>query len=62
VPTTPVASPSQAAAEPVAALRPVASQGPIGLLALVASVCVVGVGVGAIRALVSERAYRSKSA
>jgi hypothetical protein len=53
------ATPRQAAAEPVAALRPVVSPEPIGLLALVASVCVVGVGFCAIRTLVSQRAYRS---
>ncbi|MDT5044117.1 MAG: hypothetical protein QOE51_5102 [Actinoplanes sp.] len=56
------ATPRQAPAEPVAEFRPVASPEPIGLLALVASVCVVGVGFCAIRTLVSQRAYRSRIA
>jgi hypothetical protein len=34
--------------------------GPIGLLALVATVCVVGVAAGAIRALVTQRANRAE--
>ena len=48
-----------AAAEPVAAVRPMAQEHPIGLLALVAAVCAIGVGVGAIRSFVAQRAYRS---
>jgi hypothetical protein len=59
-PIAPAASPSDvAAAEPVAAMEPMAGRGPIGLLAVVASVCVVGVAVSAIRAFVSERASRA---
>ena len=57
VPTTEIA-----AAEPVAAMEPMREQGPIGLLALVAAVCVLGVGAAAIRAIVSQRANRSKIA
>ncbi|MEV8506711.1 hypothetical protein AB0368_18120 [Actinoplanes sp. NPDC051475] len=48
-----------AAAEPVAAMRPMADPRPIGLLAIVAAVCVLGVAVGAIRAIVSQRASRA---
>ncbi|GAA2495113.1 hypothetical protein Ahu01nite_032240 [Winogradskya humida] len=48
-----------AAAEPVAALDPITESRPIGLLALVAVICVVGVGAGTIRSFVSERASRS---
>jgi len=54
VPTT-----EAAAAEPVASMQPMEPERPIGLLALVASVCVIGVGVGAIRSFVAQRAYRS---
>jgi len=59
-PATP-ASPSSVivAAEPVAAMEPLSTSRPIGLLALIASVCVVGVAVGAIRAFVSQRASRA---
>ncbi|MEV6598989.1 hypothetical protein AB0M36_19330 [Actinoplanes sp. NPDC051346] len=48
-----------AAAEPVAAMRPMSDPRPIGLLALVAAVLVLGVTVGAIRAIVSQRASRA---
>lgn len=59
-PAVPAAPPSDiAAAEPVAAMEPVSQSRPIGLLALIASVCAVGVGVGAIRAIVSQRASRT---
>jgi hypothetical protein len=34
--------------------------GPIGLLALIATVCVVGVSAGAVRALISQRAHRAE--
>jgi hypothetical protein len=51
-----------AAAEPVAAMAPIRQTGPIGLLALIASVCVMGVGAAAIRAIVSQRANRAKVA
>jgi hypothetical protein len=65
--TTTEAAPAQqaapvrdiAAAEPVAAMAPIPDSPPIGLLAIVAAVCVLGVGTGAIRAFVSQRAYRS---
>jgi hypothetical protein len=48
-----------AAAEPVASMQPMSESGPIGLLALTAIVCVIGVAVGAIRAFVSQRASRT---
>ena len=51
-----------AAAEPVAALEPMSEGGPVGLLGLIASVCVLGVAVAAIRAIVSQRANRSRMA
>ncbi|MFC7276743.1 hypothetical protein ACFQS1_22355 [Paractinoplanes rhizophilus] len=56
------AAATQPAAEPVAAMEPVGETGPIGLLALTAAVCVMGVGAAAIRALVSQRANRAKVA
>lgn len=57
----PVATPAagSAAAEPVAAMKPMSDGGPIGMLALIASVCVLGVGAAAIRAIVSQRANRA---
>jgi hypothetical protein len=61
VPAEPALAPSQvAAAEPVAAARPLPPERPIGLLALVAAVCVVGVGAAAIRAFNAQRAYRAR--
>jgi hypothetical protein len=45
-----------AAAEPVAAMQPIQRGGPVGLLALIAAVCVLGVGTATIRAIVSQRA------
>jgi len=51
-----------AAAEPVASMEPIRQSGPIGLLALTAAVCVMGVGAAAIRAIVSQRANRAKVA
>ena len=54
VPTTEIA-----AAEPVAAMEPMREQGPTGLLALIAAVCVLGVGTAAIRSIVSQRAKRA---
>jgi hypothetical protein len=48
-----------AAAEPVAAMEPMRDGGPIGLLALTAAVCVLGVGTAAIRSIVSQRANRA---
>lgn len=59
------AAPAQreiAAAEPVAAMEPMPDGAPIGLLGLIASVCVLGVGAAAIRAIVSQRANRAKLA
>ncbi|WP_432833463.1 hypothetical protein [Dactylosporangium sp. CA-092794] len=47
--------------EPVAASGP-ARNGPAGLLALVATVCVVGVGIAAIRAIIAQRASRTSFA
>ena len=55
-------APPNAAAEPVATIRPLPDSGRIGLLALIASVCVVGVAAGAIRAFVSQRASKTKAA
>ena len=51
-----------AAAEPVAAMRPMSDDGPVGMLALIAAVCVLGVGAAAIRAFVSHRANRARIA
>ncbi|WP_127499170.1 hypothetical protein [Actinoplanes solisilvae] len=51
-----------AAAEPVAVLEPMQEGGSLGLLALTAAVCAMGVGVGAIRAIVSQRANRARMA
>jgi hypothetical protein len=47
--------------EPVAASGP-ASGGPAGLLALVATVCAVGVGIAAIRAIIAQRTSRASFA
>nr|WP_296075379.1 hypothetical protein [uncultured Actinoplanes sp.] len=59
----PAAPPTEsAAAEPVAAMAPMPEGAPIGLLAVIASVCVLGVGAAAIRAIVSQRANRAKLA
>lgn len=51
-----------AAAEPVAAMRPMSRTGSVGLLGAVAGICVVGVAIGAIRAIVSQRASRASIA
>jgi hypothetical protein len=62
-PAAPAAPPTEiAAAEPVAAMESVPESGPIGMLALIAAVCVMGVGAAAIRAIVSQRANRAKVA
>jgi hypothetical protein len=50
------------AAEPVAAMRPLPDSPPIGLLAVIATVSVLGVGIGVIRAIVSQRASRASVA
>jgi hypothetical protein len=47
------------AAEALSSVQPVRKTGPIGLLALIASVCVVGVSAGAIRAIIAQRATRT---
>ena len=57
-----VPSTQPAAAEPVAAIKPLPDTGRIGLLALIAIVCVLGVAAGVIRAFVSQRASRTKVA
>jgi hypothetical protein len=44
----------------LAARRPISNQGLIGLLAAVAIVCVIGVAAGVVRAITSERAFRTK--
>jgi hypothetical protein len=46
----------------VAAMEPMPEGAPIGLLAVIAAVCVLGVGVAAIRAIVSQRANQAKLA
>jgi hypothetical protein len=51
-----------AAAEPVAEMRPMPENRPVGLLAVVAGVCVLGVAVAAIRSFVSQRASRANIA
>ncbi|GAA0563358.1 hypothetical protein GCM10010172_53390 [Paractinoplanes ferrugineus] len=51
-----------AAAEPVATMEPMPESGPIGLLGLIAAVCVLGVGTATIRAIVSRRANRANMA
>ena len=38
------------------------SNGPVGLLALIAAVCVVGVGIAAIRAIIAQRSTRASYA
>lgn len=57
-----VAGSRSPAAESVVALRPLPGTGPVGLLAMIATVCVLGVLVGLIRAIASHRASRSKVA
>jgi hypothetical protein len=47
------------AAEPVATMRRLPESRPIGLLAVIAIVSVLGVATGSIRAFVSQRAYRA---
>ncbi|MFI7545939.1 hypothetical protein [Actinoplanes sp. NPDC049599] len=49
-------------AEPVAAMRPLPESRPVGLLALIATVSVLGVAIGVIRAMVSQRASRTSVA
>lgn len=61
----PPATPSPAdiaVAEPVAAVGPIRDGQPVGLLAVIAAVCAVGVATAAIRAIVSQRANRASVA
>ncbi|HYN93301.1 MAG TPA: hypothetical protein VES42_05590 [Pilimelia sp.] len=50
------------AAEPLGSVEPVSDKEPIGLLALIATVCVLGVSIGAIRAILAQRASRASFA
>ncbi|MDG6101285.1 hypothetical protein Daura_51280 [Dactylosporangium aurantiacum] len=64
---SPAANPSASADERVYVEEPVAASGPAtnaptGLLALVATVCVVGVGIAAIRAIIAQRSSRASYA
>ncbi|WP_162907769.1 hypothetical protein [Allorhizocola rhizosphaerae] len=52
---------SNSAAARLASGAPV-DKGPIGLLAIIATVCVVGVSAGAIRAIITQRATRAEFA
>jgi hypothetical protein len=69
-PATPDAAPAAASptpaevamAEPVATMRQMPDSAPLGLLGVIAAVCVMGVGAAAIRAIVSQRANRAKMA
>jgi hypothetical protein len=47
------------AAEPVGPVEPLGDSRPVGLLALIATVCVAGVSAGAIRAIIAQRATRT---
>jgi hypothetical protein len=51
-----------AAAETVATLQPIGGTGSDGLLAAIATICVLGVGAGAIRAFVAQRASGTRMA
>ncbi|RZU51039.1 hypothetical protein EV385_2837 [Krasilnikovia cinnamomea] len=61
-PVTTSAGPAAVVNAEAAALPPVPEEAPIGLLALTALVCVCGVGFGAIRAIVAQRASRAMMA
>jgi hypothetical protein len=50
---------SELAAEPMASVEPMTEEGPVGLLALIATVCVLGVSIGTIRAILAQRASRA---
>jgi len=54
-----VPPPDAVAAEPVAAMASLPESQPIGLLAMTAMVCALGVAAAAIRAIVSQRASRA---
>jgi hypothetical protein len=70
LPKTPTAAAPEPPADPrssvtavaVTAARPLPDSRPVGLLAVVATVCVLGVTIAVIRAIVSERAYRTNLA
>jgi hypothetical protein len=53
------ARPSGPAVEPTGSVEPIRDGGLTGLLALVATVCVVGVSAGAIRAIIAQRTTRT---
>jgi hypothetical protein len=57
-PTTRLASSPSALAEPVSTMRPLPVENRVGLLGVIAAVCVVGVAIAAIRSIVSQRANR----
>ena len=57
------ATPSDVAgAEPVAQMRPMPERQPVGMLAMIAGVCALGVVVATIRSFVSQRASRANIA
>lgn len=56
------ASQADMAAEPMASVDPVEEEGPIGLLALISVICILGVSIGAIRAILAQRASRTSMA
>ncbi|GGJ87896.1 hypothetical protein GCM10010123_16860 [Pilimelia anulata] len=47
------------AAEPMAAVDPVVDRGPVTLLGLIALICIGGVSIGAIRAILAQRSIRA---
>jgi hypothetical protein len=53
--------PANAAAEPLANATPARGSQPIALLALIAAIAVVGVSVGAIRAIIAQRVRRTSA-
>lgn len=57
-----VVNPDGSPATRVASMTGPADKGPIGLLAIIATVCVVGVSIGAIRAIITQRASRAEFA
>jgi hypothetical protein len=61
MPTDQIA-PAEPAADTVAEMPPIPDSPPIGLLVLTATVCLLGVACGTIRAIVSQRASRTKIA
>ena len=59
LPSARSAGPAQ---EPAGSVEPARNGGSTGLLALIATVCVVGVSAGAIRAIIAQRATRTRVA